>query len=96
MNVSKEYNSLLADVKTDPKLLRIIIHNLLTNAIKYTPDGGTITITFAEKGGKHLVTVTDTGYGIPESQQGKIFSKLFRADNVKDKAAAKVPVLAYI
>lgn len=70
----------------DPKLLRMIFQNLLTNAVTYTPMGGKIefAVTFNEKN-IILIKVTDNGYGIPENQQNQIFSKLFRADNVRDK-----------
>lgn len=82
---------------TDPKLLQIIVENLITNAIKYTPDGGAIRIDFGIKKmgalfGQQKVSencfalrISDTGYGIPVNQQDKIFTKLFRADNVKAK-----------
>jgi len=81
----------------DPKLFVIILANLLSNAIKYTPIGGSIDVTIGEKKrGEKLglrairadsltVTVSDTGFGIPKGQQDKIFTKLFRADNVKVK-----------
>jgi len=84
MNIVKQYDGLFANVTSDPKLLRIVIHNLITNSIKYTPDGGTVTISFKEAGGNRQVVVSDTGYGIPQAQQAKIFTKLFRADNVKE------------
>lgn len=81
----------------DQKLLQIIIENLVANAVKYTPPGGSVTITVdikhrSERFDKQIMredtvvlTVSDTGYGIPETQQDKIFTKLFRADNVKTK-----------
>jgi PAS domain S-box-containing protein len=84
MNIVKQYNAMFTDVKSDPRLLRIIIHNLITNAIKYTPEGGKVTISFKESEGKNNIVVTDTGYGIPQNQQDKIFTKLFRAENVKE------------
>jgi|ERR1035437_3252636 PAS domain S-box-containing protein len=89
MNVVKQYDGLLESVKVDPKLLRIVIHNLMTNAIKYTPEGGTVTVAFKEGAEGNQVIVTDTGYGIPENQQNKIFTKLFRADNVKDVSSSQ-------
>ncbi len=70
-------------IKTDPKLLRMVIQNLLSNAIKYTPDGGRVSISLAlEEEANVVLTIADTGYGIPKNQQNKIFTKLFRADNV--------------
>ena len=84
MNIIKAYDNLFLDIKIDPKLLRIVIHNLITNAIKYTPDGGDITIKFMESVGKKQIVVADTGLGIPKNQQDKVFTKMFRADNVKN------------
>src|SRR3989344_2349687 len=73
-------------VHVDPKLLRMVIQNLLINAVKYTPDGGKITTSiFLDDSNSVLFKISDTGYGIPENQQYKIFTKLFRADNVIGK-----------
>ena len=83
IEIKREYNGLLKNIKSDPKLLRIVIQNLVSNALKYTPRGGTVTITFEETMGKRRIKVTDTGMGIPRNQQDKIFTKLFRADNVR-------------
>lgn len=66
----------------DPQLTYIIFQNLLSNAAKYTPDGGKITLSVGLEGEYILITVSDNGYGIPQKQQPKIFTKLFRADNV--------------
>lgn len=83
-------------VQADPKLIRIVIQNLLSNAVKYTPEKGGISITLSNlpKGqslGKRVavedsvgIEVKDNGMGIPVSQHGNIFDKLFRADNVKE------------
>ena len=48
--------------------------------IKFTPKGGTITLTVAEAGDEVTVTVSDTGIGISKEDQGKLFTKFFRAD----------------
>lgn len=70
----------------DPKLFRIIFQNLLSNAVKYTPVNGKIEFSISfEQGKKIFIKISDTGYGIPKNQQNKIFTKLFRADNVRDK-----------
>jgi PAS domain S-box-containing protein len=96
MAFERHVPSRLADVYADPKLLRMIVQNLLSNAVKYTPEKGTVTLTMrpakaeeikeAKLHSHHLylfISVSDTGYGIPKDQQGKIFEKLFRADNVR-------------
>ena len=73
-------------MQADPKLLRMAMQNILSNAVKYTPEGGTIKFYISTAGAKHLlVKISDTGYGIPKNQQDQIFTKLFRADNVRDK-----------
>jgi PAS domain S-box-containing protein len=87
--INTQFNQFLQNVKTDPKLLRIVIQNLVSNAIKYTPNGGTITITFDEARDVRKIIVSDTGLGIPENQQNQIFTKLFRADNVKKMATER-------
>ena len=76
----------IALMQADPKLLRMVFQNLLSNAIKYTADGGKINavISWANKR-KILVRIIDNGYGIPENQKDKIFTKFFRADNVRSK-----------
>ena len=72
----------------DARLIRIIYDNLLTNAIKYTPEHGKIilshTITPDPAGDILLIKVSDTGVGIPEAEQRKIFDKLYRASNVQN------------
>jgi PAS domain S-box-containing protein len=92
-----EKHDTLPAISADPNLTRIVVQNILTNAVKYTPQGGSVTVRLlkAQKGStvatktieadSILYSVTDTGYGIPKKQQSKIFTKLFRADNVQEK-----------
>jgi signal transduction histidine kinase len=75
-------------MQADPKLLRMVIQNILSNSVKYTEDGGKIDVYLKKDGrtGKSIhIRISDTGYGIPKNQQDKIFTKLFRADNVRNK-----------
>jgi len=74
----------------DPTRLTQILANLISNAIKYTPNNGTITISgrkelnrWDAKGAPEVicVQVTDTGYGISPEDQGKIFQKFFRSED---------------
>lgn len=66
--------------------MRMVLQNLLSNAIKYTPEGGKVVISFSLDDTKNVILkISDTGYGIPKNQQNKIFTKLFRADNVIGK-----------
>ena len=82
--IERQYNDFLKDVKSDPKLLRIVIQNLISNAVKYTRDNGTVTITFDESLGQKKIIISDTGLGIPKEEQERVFTKLFRAKNVRD------------
>ena len=70
----------LPDVETDYDKLKRVLLNLITNAIKYTPIGGSVEIV-AEKVTKGInISVSDTGVGIPKAEQKKVFRKFFRAD----------------
>lgn len=82
LDVRIDWEDGLPNVMADPDFLVIVFQNLLSNAIKYSPDKSTISIMAASiPEDQVLFSVADTGYGIPRTQQDKIFSKLFRADN---------------
>lgn len=83
LNIIKQYDDNLQNIESDPKLLRIVIQNIISNAVKYTLEEGSITIAFKDSFGEKAIIVSDTGVGIPASQQDKVFTKLFRADNVR-------------
>ena len=86
VTLSTIFEKNIPTIQADPKLLRMIIENLLSNSVKYTPEGGKIEISLSLDDKKNvLIKVSDTGYGIPKNQQDKIFTKLFRADNVREK-----------
>ena len=69
-------------VMADPQLLRQVIVNLTSNAIKYTPPGGEISIALAvEDGGMARWAITDRGIGIPKASLARLFEKFYRADN---------------
>jgi PAS domain S-box-containing protein len=69
-------------VHTDSLILKEIITNLVSNAIKYTPDNGSVTVSIRSRAHDIQVSVTDTGWGIPKYAQDQIFSKFFRAHNI--------------
>ena len=71
----------------DPKLLGIIVDNLVGNAIKYTPDGGKVVFNILKDGKEVLFKVSDTGYGISNKDKPRIFTKLYRGENVQEKVA---------
>lgn len=77
----------LAAAEADPEALSLVATNLLTNAIKYTPESGRITVTVVEREGGLRVAFADTGIGIAPEDQKKIMEGYYRAP--EGKAAAK-------
>jgi two-component system sensor histidine kinase VicK len=68
-------------VKADPDKMLQVLDNLLDNAIKYSPEGGLVTVTGQKKDGEVQVSVTDQGIGIPQEKQGMLFEKFYRVDS---------------
>ncbi len=84
LKVKKIYSGDLPLINIDPKLLRIVFQNLLSNAVKYTPTKGVVSLTIKKRALDVILSVQDTGCGIPKVQQAKIFTKLFRAENAQE------------
>ena len=68
-------------VRLDPKLLKNVLINLVSNAIKYSPEGGRIELLGRRGQGKIHLEVADQGIGIPAEDQGHLFDRFFRAAN---------------
>jgi two-component system sensor histidine kinase BaeS len=67
-----------AEILGDPRWLHQVVTNLLTNALKFTPAGGTVTISAGPEGSEAVLTVADTGTGIPEDELPHIFERFWR------------------
>jgi len=108
INLKSQLASNLPIMQFDPKFLRMVFQNLLSNAVKYTPEKGSVefVIEHIDKDqfieGKRIdedllvIKISDTGYGIPKNQQDKIFTKLFRADNAREKSTEGTGLGLYI
>ena len=70
----------------DEGLLRQMFLNLLDNAIKFTPAGGVVRVSLAQRDSTCEVTVNDDGTGIPEEAQGRIFERFYRVDQSRTRA----------
>jgi signal transduction histidine kinase len=81
MNFVRPDTSIKAPV--DPGRFKMIIDNLVSNAIKYTPSEGRITISLTRHAGKGFISITDTGAGIAKRDLPKLFGKFSRIDNIR-------------
>jgi len=85
IKLNLSYPSNLPKVMADPSLLKLVIENLVDNAIRYTPGNGEVSATIEQKDHCLLFSIKDTGVGIPSKDQEYIFQKFFRAENAMKK-----------
>lgn len=83
LQVELNYKKNTPSIKADMNIVRMIFQNLFTNSVKYTPEKGKIIINIKKDATNILISVADTGCGIPANVQSKIFTKMFRADNAR-------------
>jgi two-component system, OmpR family, sensor kinase len=74
-----------ADLEGDPLRLKQIVVNLVDNAIKYTPSGGSVSVSTFPQDGKVILEVADTGIGIPKHATSQIFDRFFRVDKARSR-----------
>jgi heavy metal sensor kinase len=72
----------------DPGLLRQAVIILLDNACKYTPSGGSVDVSLIQKETTYMVSVADTGPGIPPDAQSRVFERFYRVDRSRSRSAA--------
>jgi signal transduction histidine kinase len=87
-----------APVRTvgDSAQIQRALANLISNAIKFTPDDGSIEIVVEPLGDKVEISVADTGVGIPDYEQSKIFDRFFRSPRANEEAVAGTGLGLYI
>jgi two-component system, OmpR family, phosphate regulon sensor histidine kinase PhoR len=77
----------LPAVRGDSNSLQEVLQNLLDNALQYTPDGGKIDVSASCSDSRVIVTVADTGIGIPQVEQERIFERFYRVDAARSREA---------
>ena len=78
---------------SDRRLLDLILKNLVENALKFTPSGGRVTVTFERRDQKDrsevLMSVSDTGCGIPDEHKERVFERFYQVDSARSGAAGR-------
>ncbi|MBI3243105.1 MAG: response regulator [Chloroflexi bacterium] len=85
LNIVTQLPEKAPQVFGNPIRLRQMAANLVENAIKYTPENGTITVAVLEADDHELLSITDTGIGIPLADQPYVFDKFYRSKNVPEE-----------
>jgi signal transduction histidine kinase len=73
-------------LEADAPRLRQVLDNLVSNALKFTPSGGSVTLSASNGDGSVRVEVTDTGIGVPREELGQLFSRFYRASSATRRA----------
>lgn len=84
-NVTLSLNGENAEIYGIPQLLTAVVYNLCDNAIKYNKDGGTVFVNVKNNAENIILSVRDTGIGIPKEQQERIFERFYRVDKSHSK-----------
>ena len=84
-NVTLSLKGENAEIYGIPQLLTAVVYNLCDNAIKYNKDGGTVFVSVKNNAENIVLSVRDTGIGIPKEQQERIFERFYRVDKSHSK-----------
>jgi two-component system phosphate regulon sensor histidine kinase PhoR len=87
LSLSVQVPSQLPEVAADSRRLQEVLQNLLDNAIQYTPPGGKIVLSAESNNDEVIFTVADTGIGIPQADQPRIFERFYRVDVARSREA---------
>jgi two-component system phosphate regulon sensor histidine kinase PhoR len=85
LRISVNLQEQMPDIAADRRRLAEVLQNLLDNAIQYTPPGGQIMVSATEDDGQVKFTVADTGIGIPQADQPRIFERFYRVDVARSR-----------
>ena len=86
LRMNLEIGTQATPVLADADQLERLVMNLLSNAIKFTPDDGSVTLRVSHHGANALLSVSDTGMGIPEDEQDQLFTRFFRSSTAQRQA----------
>jgi two-component system sensor histidine kinase VicK len=84
--IKRELGNQALWIEIDTDQMMRVIDNIMNNAIKYSPDGGTITVRLKQNQNWVLLSISDQGLGIPRKDLGKIFDRFYRADKARSRA----------
>lgn len=87
---------LLPQALGDAQRIETVLRNLIDNAIKFTPSGGTVTVALSHHGSKLITSVSDTGVGIPDEEVRNLFRKFYRVENVLNESTQGTGLGLYI
>jgi signal transduction histidine kinase len=73
----------LPAIRGDLEMVEQILENLVSNAVKYTPADGTVSVKFSQAAGMIRTEISDSGIGIPKSDRSKLFTEFFRGENAR-------------
>jgi len=85
LRISVNLQDRLPDIAADRRRLAEVLQNLLDNALQYTPSGGQIMVSASADGNEVTITVSDTGIGIPQVDQPRIFERFYRVDAARSR-----------
>jgi len=85
LTIETDYSHDLPKIRGDIGSLQEVLQNLLDNALRYTLPGGRVTVRAAEQSGNIMISVEDTGIGIPKVEQERIFERFYRIDAARSR-----------
>ena len=84
------------DAVFDPDKLELVVTNLISNAYKYTPEGGDVTLAIRDRGDEVAISVSDTGIGIADAQREAIFQPFYRTERGRQQSGGDGIGLAFV